>query len=202
MIPIEKCKDRRLYRLRARNLAFGVFSAEHKAFFGIREKFSDRYIDTEYDNSATALEEMPDELPSDIVVDSDLGSICQTCRKRVDYIRFADGEREITLSRGDKIKVRGEWQHIEATDCTKALSMSKFNAPLFQWLEQIEARYTPIRAAFGLLPTDTIRSAIERVSIAAGLLPEYKDWTVNKWVAWVEEKLRIEDEKGKEENAR
>ncbi len=47
-IPLSECKPRHLYRLRSRNLTFGVFDASNNGFIGIREKFGSRYLDTEY----------------------------------------------------------------------------------------------------------------------------------------------------------
>jgi hypothetical protein len=47
-IPLEECKDGYLYRISSRNLAFGVYRAEAKGFVGIREKFGNEYLFTEF----------------------------------------------------------------------------------------------------------------------------------------------------------
>ena len=53
-IPISECRAGRLYRLTSRNLKIGVCNVTEEnghvvcAFTGIREKFGDRYLDTEY----------------------------------------------------------------------------------------------------------------------------------------------------------
>ena len=47
LIPIDKCVKGRVYKIRCRNLRFGVFDGED-GFIGIRTKFSDRYLFTEY----------------------------------------------------------------------------------------------------------------------------------------------------------
>lgn len=47
LIPLTECVPRRVYKLRCRNLTFGVYTGEG-GFVGIRTKFNDRYLDTEY----------------------------------------------------------------------------------------------------------------------------------------------------------
>lgn len=46
-IPLDKCIKRGIYRIRSRNLSIGLFDGE-KGFIGIRTKFGDRYLFTEY----------------------------------------------------------------------------------------------------------------------------------------------------------
>lgn len=47
-IPLIKdCIKGHIYRLKSRNLSFGVFNGKD-GFIGIREKFGDRFLDTEY----------------------------------------------------------------------------------------------------------------------------------------------------------
>lgn len=59
-IPIEKCVNRKLYKLLARNIKIGVYQREPKHpsvatpespewyhFYGIREKFGNRFVDAE-----------------------------------------------------------------------------------------------------------------------------------------------------------
>ncbi len=48
-IPISLCKRRHVYRLLSRNLKFGVFAPElENGFIGIRTKFKDTFLFTEY----------------------------------------------------------------------------------------------------------------------------------------------------------
>lgn len=47
-IPLVECKNRNLYRICSRNLAFGVFHKSSRGFIGIREKFGYKYLFTEY----------------------------------------------------------------------------------------------------------------------------------------------------------
>lgn len=46
-IALEACVDRTLYKLNARNIKIGIWSSEDQCFFGIREKFGKRFLDTE-----------------------------------------------------------------------------------------------------------------------------------------------------------
>ena len=48
MIPLTECKHRGLYKLESRNLSFGVFLEDSRGFIGIREKFSSKFLFTEY----------------------------------------------------------------------------------------------------------------------------------------------------------
>ena len=47
-IPMNKCVDRMVYRVSARNICIAVYNEKDKGFTGIREKFGNRYLDTEY----------------------------------------------------------------------------------------------------------------------------------------------------------
>ena len=47
MIPIKDCIPRRVYKIRSRNLRYGVFDG-NDGFIGIRTKFGARYLFTEY----------------------------------------------------------------------------------------------------------------------------------------------------------
>jgi hypothetical protein len=47
MIPIEDCIFGRVYKIRCRNLSYGVYDGD-SGFIGIRTKFGSRYLFTEY----------------------------------------------------------------------------------------------------------------------------------------------------------
>lgn len=48
VIPLEECQHRHIYRLQSRNLTLGVFNLDTKGFIGIREKFGERFLFTEF----------------------------------------------------------------------------------------------------------------------------------------------------------
>jgi hypothetical protein len=155
MIPMAECKDRYTYRIASRNLLFGVFRAATGGFLGLRNKFSHIYIFEEYHWEASEtygtvqpIEEL-EILPEEIILDTDLGSECSVCGKLCAYVRFPEGEREITLSNGHKIMIEGEWLHTEPTDCEKAMACSRVNKALEAWLYDIEKRYPDERLPDG-----------------------------------------------------
>ena len=47
LVPLSECVKGRVYRLRCRNLVLGVFDGKD-GFIGIREKFGERFLATEY----------------------------------------------------------------------------------------------------------------------------------------------------------
>ena len=47
MIPLKDCKKGYFYRIQARNFQVGIFDG-NTGFIGIREKFENRYLFTEY----------------------------------------------------------------------------------------------------------------------------------------------------------
>ena len=47
-IPLMDCKHGFLYEIDSRNLNFGVFNEKNNGFIGIRQKFSSRFLFTEY----------------------------------------------------------------------------------------------------------------------------------------------------------
>ena len=47
-IPLKECKHGYLYRIDSRNLTYGVYNKPKKGFAGIRTKFSERFVFTEY----------------------------------------------------------------------------------------------------------------------------------------------------------
>lgn len=148
MISRDQCKNRQFYRIRSRNLNFGVFREETGGFFGLRQKFDYIYVFEEFhwDNgppygTVTPLEELPEALPDDIPLTTDLGSICSTCKIPCSYVEFPDGEREKVYSDGHTMKISGDWNHLEPTDCPEVTPMSQSNQALEQWLHGMEKKY-------------------------------------------------------------
>jgi hypothetical protein len=72
-VPMNECKARFLYKIYSRNLEYGVYDGKG-GFIGIRIKFGNRYLDTEYhyDTGAPYGTVRPDkeieEIPEDIEV--------------------------------------------------------------------------------------------------------------------------------------
>jgi len=53
-LPLTELSDRRVYNLLSRNLAVGVWNAKTGGFIGIRQKFNEKYLFTEYFYGATS----------------------------------------------------------------------------------------------------------------------------------------------------
>lgn len=148
-IPMDRCKDRRLYRLRSRNLRLGVYRAASGGFLGLRDKYGDSFVFEEFHRdrgapygTASVLEELPDVLPADVAVEESLGVVCSGCGQAASYEPWPDGgSREVEVRGGGRITVSGEWRHAAEVGCAGVRPTSKRNATLFDWLAGMEARY-------------------------------------------------------------
>ena len=130
-ITLDRCVHRGLYRLHARNMKIGVYCATRRGFYGLRTKFGDVYVDFEYHwdaslrhGTACPTAELSERLPENIPVASDLGTECTTCHR---HIRF-DSETK-------------GWEHIGEGECATVAAVSIYNAPLEEWLHQVEAEF-------------------------------------------------------------
>lgn len=148
-LSLEACRDRHLYRIRSRNLDFGVYRADRKGFLGLREKFGDVYPFTEYHYDTGApcgtvkpVEELSEVLPDVILLNEGFFG-CKLCRKPA---RAIPGE--VVYKPGDtpvKVPCHHE-EHVEPTDCP-ASSSSHFsvywqNEDLVKWLKTMEKKYS------------------------------------------------------------
>lgn len=77
-IPIEKCKNRFLYRVKSRNFKFGVFDKRYSSFIGLAREFRQPCLSEEFHRERKGhlgsvypkeeLEKVPDNLSIDRVV--------------------------------------------------------------------------------------------------------------------------------------
>lgn len=89
MIPVNQLVKGKVYRLDSRNLSCGVWDGDN-GFIGIRTKFGARFLDHEIrdldDHYGTAKpEEVIGEIPAELSLDISLGTICDACRRPLDY---------------------------------------------------------------------------------------------------------------------
>lgn len=133
-IALEDCKDRFLYRLRSRNLGLGVFNKKTNGFVGIREKFGDRYLATEYHydtgapyGTACPLEEL-EEAPAGLeIVDLLEGTVDGVTGRMVAF--------DNTIVDGTK---RG-WYFVDTGEVDEKIRPYAIsNAKLKEWLASIE----------------------------------------------------------------
>ena len=134
-IPLEKCKNRVLYRIHSRNLGFGVFNEADNGFVGIREKFGVEYLFTEYHwdtgepfGTVHPVEEL-EPLPEDIDIRESLGTVDEETGKPLVF---------------DKPRAEGGkgWHFADGTVTDdKVMPMSVSNKKLFQWLDEKRKQY-------------------------------------------------------------
>jgi hypothetical protein len=134
-IPLDECKDRELYRIHSRNLAFGVFNITTKGFVGIREKFGDYYLCTEYhyETGAPYGTAYPKEklglMPEGMSIEACLGTVDEKTGRSVDFDK--------PISEGG----RG-WYFIDTDEASDAiLPVSVQNDELFNLLKEKEEQY-------------------------------------------------------------
>jgi hypothetical protein len=133
MIPLSQCQDHHLYQIQSRNLSYGVFDKARSGFVGIRTKFGNRYLATEYhwdidEPYGTVQPIAMIELCPVVNIAEDLGTHCNTCKSPVIYNW-----------------VWGGWQHENpAMDkiCHQIISTNTSNRPLFYYLESYEKTQT------------------------------------------------------------
>ena len=141
MLNIEDLEDRRAYLIDSRNLWVGFWSARNEAFYGIREKFSARFVDVEYHwkddpptGTARATQALDLFLPEGVQLRTVLGLVCQECRQPVEQVweggpSFREGGRCV----GNR--------HLEETDCTPDkphFGMWEHNDALFNLIDHID----------------------------------------------------------------
>lgn len=144
-IAVADCKRGHLYRVRSRNLAFGLFVPEKEnGFIGIREKFGRLYLFTEYhwDNGAPFGTVRPVEdlglIEDPTIPFEERGpTTCQHCGELVEY-RKVEGGRKLE----DGTVVPGKWEHLGGDgSCEKVYPVSSDNERLYKLLEKLEADY-------------------------------------------------------------
>ena len=131
-IPLTECRHRGIYRLASRNLTLGVFNKSSNGFIGIREKFGDLYLFTEYhwDNGPPFGTASPYEfvgtLPDDIEVRESVDTFDSVTRRLVDFDRKPISE--------DDLKPKG-WFFIDTGEYSREIRpCTKTYKPLFDYL--------------------------------------------------------------------
>lgn len=122
-VDVAELVARNVYRLRSRNLAYGVYDGDG-GFIGIREKFGDHYLDTEYLGATAVALECVGRIDEPIQLCERLGSVCQTCRGGIEFVEWAD----------KNVAGRGHWVCAEAT-CSDPQPRAVANRELYAALE-------------------------------------------------------------------
>ena len=130
-LPLEACKERRLYRIFSRNLAVGVFEFGSCGFYGVREKFGRRYVSRErhWDSdpvfgTVKPVEDLGEDLPPGIVLADVLEDSCSQCKKPARHVPGRTAE------------------HLDGSpSCPGAHTAYDHNDPFLAWLEAALLRH-------------------------------------------------------------
>lgn len=128
-IKLADCKRGYLYRINSRNLSLGVYDG-NEGFIGIRTKFGDRYLFTEfhYDQgppygTVFPIEEI-EPVPNEIEI--------KDCGEIVDR----DTRRKVKFDRPVRIGGKG-WYFSDTGEASESIYATALeNKPLFQYLER------------------------------------------------------------------
>ena len=107
-IPMSELVDRRVYRIRSRNLVVGAWDAGSQGFIGIREKFRDLYLFEEYHyeqgapyGTAHAIADLGLDVPPEVSMSENLHSRCKQHDRLTGWIPDeAEGRK-------------GKWYHLD-----------------------------------------------------------------------------------------
>jgi hypothetical protein len=164
-LTLDECKNGFLYRLASRNLSYGVFREGVKGFVGIREKFGDYFLFTEYHwdtgppfGTVHPLEEL-EPVPEGMALEESLGTVCEQTNRPAVYFsdwRYRDDGEPCVEEQGwdDKDGAVGEetrrpisqgdekgWRYKDTGEKLPGFSMSVSNKALFNWLEEKGKQY-------------------------------------------------------------
>jgi hypothetical protein len=130
-IELERCKKGYLYKISSRNLRFGVYDG-NQGFIGIREKFSSRYLFTEYHydqgppfGTVHPMIEV-EQMPKDIEL--------------VEYFETIDKITSRPVKFDKSIDAGGQgWYFLDTLQAsTEIVPISRENKPLFDYLDRWE----------------------------------------------------------------
>jgi hypothetical protein len=122
-------EPRRLYRIRCRNLLYGVWNGRD-GFIGIREKFGHRYPFTEFHwdaseslGTVTAAYPIAAWLPEPIAMAEVIGTVCAECQQPVQW---------------SGPPAPAPWVHLNGSAAHDAIPHALTNKALLDWLEAQE----------------------------------------------------------------
>lgn len=156
VISEEELQNGRVYKLKSRNLFVGVWNAAAGGFIGVREKFGDRYLFTEYlykELSGTAQPvEALDLWAGDIPLTEYLGSFCQTCDQSVESVWNDNGTKKICTGN----------THTTSSDCPAEgtyCAYVKMNKPLFDLMDELDREFADEHRKETELLWDTVQKS-------------------------------------------
>jgi hypothetical protein len=137
-IKVEDCVDRGLYRISSRNLVYGVYCATSNGFIGIRMKFENQYLFTEFHWDAGE--------PFGTVCPLKFIEMCPLTDIRESEDTF--DEKTNRLVAFDKPIADGGkgWYYLDTGEVSQNIRpTSRTNQPLFDWLKkkELEQKHEP-----------------------------------------------------------
>jgi len=131
-IPIDDLKTGHIYKLNSRNLSYGVYDGDD-GFIGIRTKFKNRYLFTEYHWDTE------DHKPYGTVrTMEDTGIIVPNCIPLIEYhFQQYDSITGREIKYDNKAK---RWRYSDDDDSFPGPHRSFLNPNLFKWMEEVEER--------------------------------------------------------------
>ena len=116
-------EHRRLYKIRSRNLNYGIYDSENSRFIGIREKINSRFIDSAYipdDGTITVINAL-DVLPEEI------------------SLKYALGNTDAANGRYIALNKDGKWFFLDNNEqCDNIEPVLIEDEPIFKWLDKFE----------------------------------------------------------------
>lgn len=123
-IPLSECKHGYIYKIHSRNLSTAVFNSKNNGFIGIRLKFNDEFLFTEFHwdtgppFGTVKPKELLHKLPENIELKEILGSIDKKSKRLVEF------------------KETEGWYYIDSNEFDKNIDpVSLHNEKLFEYLQ-------------------------------------------------------------------
>ena len=134
MIPMNECKNGGLYKIDSRNLAFGVYNEAQQGFVGIREKFGNEYLFTEFHWDTGE--------PFGTVCPQELLEMCPLPDIREHSDTF-DWKTKRKVEWGGFVKDGGKgWYFVDTGEASEDISpTTEDNEALFKYLEEKAEEY-------------------------------------------------------------
>ena len=137
-IPLNECRNGWVYKLSSRNLAFGIFVQATNGFIGLRKKFEHRYLATEYHwetgepfGTACPKEEL-EPAPPGLVLEEH-GPLIND-----------ENDRVVVREAGNEYPAPPIYRYADTSEiCDPGEIVWSRNQPLYDYMLQIEAKYSP-----------------------------------------------------------
>lgn len=140
-IPMEDCIHGRVYRIHSRNLTVGCWNEDKNGFIGIRTKFGERYLFTEYHvdtgppyGTVRFHLDTGTDVPDDIMIKEQLGTVDTITGRPIAF------DRDAKNPNGEGY-APGWWTFVDTGEVCPAIpscrSASVFNKALFEFLDKV-----------------------------------------------------------------